>query len=47
MKALIILVHTTSICNQSIETGIVPDAFKISQVTPIYKSGEATDTGKL
>ena len=26
-------------------TGIVPDAFKISQVTPIYESGDVTDTG--
>ena len=31
--------------NQSIATGIVPDAFKIFQVTPIYKSGDVTDTG--
>lgn len=30
------------IYNQSITTGIVPDA---SQVTPIYKSGDVTDTG--
>ena len=33
------------IYNQSIAIGIVPDAFKISQVTPIYKSGDVTDTG--
>ena len=26
-----------SIYNQSIATGIVPDAFKISQVTPMYE----------
>ena len=31
--------------NQSIATGIVLDAFKIFQVTPIYKSGGVTDTG--
>ena len=35
----------TSIYNQSIANGIVPDVFKISRVTPIYKSGEFTDTG--
>ena len=34
----------TFIYNQSITTGIVPDAFKISQVTPIYKSGDVTNT---
>ena len=34
----------TFIYNQSITTGIVPDAFKISQVMPIYKSGDVTDT---
>ena len=33
------------IYNQSIANGIVPDVFKISRVTPIYKSGEVTDTG--
>ena len=35
----------TYIYNQSIASGIVPDVFKISRVTPIYKSGEVTDTG--
>ena len=35
----------TCIYNQSIANGIVPDLFKISRVTPIYKSGEVTDTG--
>ena len=35
----------TYIYNQSIANGIVPDVFKISRVTPIYKSGEVTDTG--
>ena len=29
--------------NQSIETGIVPNILKVSQVTPVYKSGDATD----
>ena len=33
----------TYIYNQSITTGIVPDTFKIFQVTPIY-SGDVTDT---
>ena len=33
------------IYNQSIAKGILPDVFKISRVTPIYKSGEVTDTG--
>ena len=33
----------TSIYNESIKTGIVPDIFKLSRVTPIYKSGEQTD----
>ena len=35
----------TYIYNQSIANGVVPDVFKISRVTPIYKSGEVTDTG--
>ena len=34
----------TYIYNQSIANGIVPNVFKISRVTPIYKSGEVTDT---
>ena len=29
--------------NQSIETGIVPNILKVSQVTPVYKSGDATN----
>ena len=33
----------TQIYNQSIETGIVPNILKVSQVTPAYKSGDATD----
>ena len=33
------------IYSQSITTGIVPDAFKIYQVMPKYKSGDVTDTG--
>ena len=35
----------TYLYNQSIANGIVPDVFKMSRVTPIYKSGEVTDTG--
>jgi hypothetical protein len=31
------------IFNQSISTGIFPNAFKISRVTPVYKSGITTD----
>ena len=30
------------IYNQSIETGIVPNILKVSQVTPVYKNGDAT-----
>ena len=33
----------TQIYNQSIETGIVPNILKVSQVTLVYKSGDATD----
>lgn len=33
----------TYIFNQSISTGIVPDAFKISRITPTYMSGIVTD----
>ena len=33
----------TQISNESIETGVVPEIFKISRVTPIYKNGAATD----
>ena len=33
----------TQIYNQSIETGIVPNILKVSQVTPVYKSGDAID----
>ena len=29
--------------NQSLETGIFPDAFKTSKVTPLYKKGDETD----
>ena len=31
------------IYNQSIETDIVPDTLKVSQVTPVYKNGDVTD----
>ena len=33
----------TQIYNQSIEIGVVPNILKISQVTPVYKNGDATD----
>ena len=33
----------TQINNQSIETGIVPNTLKVSQVTSVYKSGDATN----
>ena len=33
----------TQIFNESIESGVVPEIFKISRVTPIYKNGAATD----
>ena len=33
----------TKIYNQSIETGIVPDILKVSQISPVYKGGDATD----
>ena len=32
----------TQIYNQSIETGIVPNILKVSQVIPVYKNGYAT-----
>ena len=35
----------TKIYNQSIETGIVPNVLKVSQVTPVYKNGDVTDPG--
>ena len=37
------LIPLTYIYNQSIETGIVPDILKVSQVSPVYKCGDATD----
>jgi len=33
----------TSIFNQSLQQGVVPDILKISKVTPIDKGGEITD----
>ena len=33
----------TFIYNKSITSGVVPDIFKISRVTPIYKNGNITD----
>ena len=35
----------TKLYNESISTGIVPDVFKISRVTPIFKSGSVIDLG--
>ena len=35
----------TQIYNQSIETGIVPNVMKVSQVTLVYKNGDVTETG--
>ena len=36
-------VRFMQIYNQWIETGIVPNTLKVSQVTPVYKNGDATD----
>ena len=33
----------TQIYNQPIETGTLPNILKVSQVTPVYKNGDATD----
>ena len=33
----------TKIYNQSIQTGVVPNILKVSQVTPVYKSGDITN----
>ena len=35
----------TSLFNESIESGIVSDIFKISKVTPVFKTGAVTDPG--
>ena len=35
----------TNLFNESIESGIVPDVFKISKVTPVFKTGAMTDPG--
>ena len=35
----------TNLFNESIESGIVPNIFKISKVTPIFKTGAVTDPG--
>ena len=35
----------TKIYNQSILTGVVPNILKVSQVTPVYKSGDVTNPG--
>ena len=35
----------TEIYNESISSGEVPDIFKISRITPVYKSGPVTELG--
>ena len=35
----------TKIYNESIQTGVVPNTLKVSQVTPVYKSGDVTNPG--
>ena len=35
----------TKIYNESIQTGVVPNILKVSQVTPVYKSGDVTNPG--
>ena len=35
----------TNLFNEPIESGIVPDIFKILKVTPVFKAGAATDPG--
>ena len=35
----------TNLVNESIESGIVPHIFKISKVTPVFKTGAVTDPG--
>ena len=35
----------TKIFNESIATGSVPEVFKVSRITPIYKSGSPTELG--
>ena len=37
----------TVIFNQSLQTGIVPSAWKLSNVTPIYKRGDKSDPGNF
>ena len=38
-----LFVPFTQIYNQKIKTGIVPNILKVSQITPVYKNGDATD----
>ena len=42
-KANEIIKPPTFIINQSLETGMLPEAFKTSKVTPLYKKGHKTD----
>ena len=37
----------TVIFNQSLQTGIIPSAWKFSNVTPIYKKGDKSDPGNF
>ena len=37
----------TRICNESILSGQVPEIFKISNVTPIFKSGSMSELGNF
>ena len=43
IAAQLLSIPLTYIYNQSIETGIVPDILKVSQISPVYKGGDATD----
>ena len=42
-----LLIPFAYIFTQSISTGIVPNALKISKVTPVYKKGVMTDPNNL
>ena len=42
-KSIKVKLPFSFIYNQSIRMGVVPDLFKISRITPIYKSGDITD----
>ena len=44
LTSLSLSIPLTKIYNESIESGIVPNLFKISGVKPIFKNGTVTDT---